>query len=51
MGRTGAFIMPELNYGQMFFEMQRVIDGKPNRIFFSSWRWKRYTSLRSFTGR
>ena len=20
--------MPELNYGQMFFEMQRVIDGK-----------------------
>lgn len=28
VGRTGAFIMPELNYGQMFFEMQRVIDGK-----------------------
>ena len=26
--RTSAFIMPELNYGQMFFEMQRAIDGK-----------------------
>jgi 2-oxoglutarate ferredoxin oxidoreductase subunit alpha len=23
-----AFVMPELNYGQMFFEMQRVIEGK-----------------------
>ncbi len=26
--RVKAFIMPELNYGQMFFEMQRVIEGK-----------------------
>jgi 2-oxoglutarate ferredoxin oxidoreductase subunit alpha len=26
--RTKAFIMAELNYGQMFFEMQRVIEGK-----------------------
>ncbi len=26
--RTKAFIMPELNYGQMFFEMQRAIEGK-----------------------
>ena len=23
-----AFVMPELNYGQMFFEMQRVIGNK-----------------------
>jgi 2-oxoglutarate/2-oxoacid ferredoxin oxidoreductase subunit alpha len=23
-----AFVMPELNYGQMFFEMQRAIEGK-----------------------
>ncbi len=23
-----AFVMPELNYGQMFYEMQRVIEGK-----------------------
>jgi 2-oxoglutarate/2-oxoacid ferredoxin oxidoreductase subunit alpha len=27
-GRVKAFVMPELNYGQMFFEMQRVIEGK-----------------------
>jgi len=26
--RIPAFVMPELNYGQMFFEMQRVIEGK-----------------------
>jgi 2-oxoglutarate ferredoxin oxidoreductase subunit alpha len=26
--RVQAFIMPELNYGQMFFEMQRAIEGK-----------------------
>jgi 2-oxoglutarate/2-oxoacid ferredoxin oxidoreductase subunit alpha len=26
--RFKAFIMPELNYGQMFFEMQRAIEGK-----------------------
>jgi 2-oxoglutarate/2-oxoacid ferredoxin oxidoreductase subunit alpha len=26
--RVPAFVMPELNYGQMFFEMQRVIEGK-----------------------
>lgn len=26
--RVKAFVMPELNYGQMFFEMQRVIEGK-----------------------
>jgi 2-oxoglutarate ferredoxin oxidoreductase subunit alpha len=26
--RIKAFVMPELNYGQMFFEMQRVIEGK-----------------------
>ena len=25
-----AFIMPELNYGQMFFELQRVVEGKTN---------------------
>jgi len=24
----GAFVMPELNYGQMFFELQRVLEGK-----------------------
>jgi 2-oxoglutarate/2-oxoacid ferredoxin oxidoreductase subunit alpha len=28
--RVKAFVMPELNYGQMFFEMQRVIEGKAN---------------------
>jgi 2-oxoglutarate/2-oxoacid ferredoxin oxidoreductase subunit alpha len=27
-----VFIMPELNYGQMFFEMQRVIDGKAKSV-------------------
>jgi len=26
--RVKAFVMPELNYGQMFFEMQRAIEGK-----------------------
>jgi len=26
--RVRAFVMPELNYGQMFLEMQRVIEGK-----------------------
>jgi 2-oxoglutarate ferredoxin oxidoreductase subunit alpha len=26
--RVPAFVMAELNYGQMFFEMQRVIEGK-----------------------
>jgi 2-oxoglutarate ferredoxin oxidoreductase subunit alpha len=26
--RVQAFVMPELNYGQMFFEMQRAIEGK-----------------------
>lgn len=26
--RISAFIMPELNYGQMFFEMQRAIEGR-----------------------
>jgi 2-oxoglutarate ferredoxin oxidoreductase subunit alpha len=26
--KAKVFIMPELNYGQMFFEMQRVIEGK-----------------------
>ena len=26
--RSGAFVMPELNYGQKFFEMQRAIGGK-----------------------
>jgi 2-oxoglutarate/2-oxoacid ferredoxin oxidoreductase subunit alpha len=26
--RTKVFIMPELNYGQMFYEMQRAIDGR-----------------------
>jgi 2-oxoglutarate ferredoxin oxidoreductase subunit alpha len=25
---AGAFIMPELNYGQMFFELQRAIEGQ-----------------------
>ena len=25
---TKAFVMPELNYGQMFLEMQRVLGGK-----------------------
>jgi 2-oxoglutarate ferredoxin oxidoreductase subunit alpha len=25
---TGAFVMPELNYGQMFFELERVLGGK-----------------------
>jgi len=27
-GRVKAFVMPELNYGQMFYEMQRVIEGR-----------------------
>jgi 2-oxoglutarate ferredoxin oxidoreductase subunit alpha len=27
-GRVKAFVMPELNYGQLFFEMQRVLEGK-----------------------
>jgi 2-oxoglutarate/2-oxoacid ferredoxin oxidoreductase subunit alpha len=27
-GRVKAFVMPELNYGQMFFEMQRAIEGR-----------------------
>jgi 2-oxoglutarate ferredoxin oxidoreductase subunit alpha len=27
-GRVKAFVMPELNYGQMFYELQRVIEGK-----------------------
>jgi 2-oxoglutarate/2-oxoacid ferredoxin oxidoreductase subunit alpha len=26
--RTKAFVMPELNYGQMFFEMQRALAGR-----------------------
>ncbi len=26
--RVKAFVMPELNYGQMFFELQRVVEGK-----------------------
>ena len=26
--RVKALVMPELNYGQMFFEMQRVVEGK-----------------------
>ena len=26
--RVKAFVMPELNYGQLFYEMQRVIEGK-----------------------
>jgi 2-oxoglutarate/2-oxoacid ferredoxin oxidoreductase subunit alpha len=26
--RVQAFVMPELNYGQMFFELQRAIEGK-----------------------
>jgi 2-oxoglutarate/2-oxoacid ferredoxin oxidoreductase subunit alpha len=26
--RAKAFVMPELNYGQVFYEMQRVIEGK-----------------------
>jgi 2-oxoglutarate/2-oxoacid ferredoxin oxidoreductase subunit alpha len=26
--KAKAFVMPELNYGQMFFEMQRVIEGR-----------------------
>jgi 2-oxoglutarate/2-oxoacid ferredoxin oxidoreductase subunit alpha len=26
--RVKAFVMPELNYGQMFFEMKRAIEGK-----------------------
>lgn len=26
--RVKAFVMPELNYGQMFYEMQRVIEGR-----------------------
>ena len=26
--RGSAFVMPELNYGQMFYELQRVIEGK-----------------------
>jgi 2-oxoglutarate/2-oxoacid ferredoxin oxidoreductase subunit alpha len=26
--RVNAFVMPELNYGQLFYEMQRVIEGK-----------------------
>ena len=26
--QTKAFVMPELNYGQMFFEMQRVVEGR-----------------------
>jgi 2-oxoglutarate ferredoxin oxidoreductase subunit alpha len=26
--RIKAFVMPELNYGQMFYEMQRVIEGR-----------------------
>jgi 2-oxoglutarate ferredoxin oxidoreductase subunit alpha len=25
-----AFILPELNYGQMFYELQRVVEGKTN---------------------
>ena len=28
--RVKAFVMPELNYGQMFFEMQRVVEGRAN---------------------
>ncbi len=28
--QVGAFVMPELNYGQMFFELQRVVEGKTN---------------------
>jgi 2-oxoglutarate ferredoxin oxidoreductase subunit alpha len=27
-GRVKAFVMPELNYGQMFLELSRVLDGK-----------------------
>jgi 2-oxoglutarate ferredoxin oxidoreductase subunit alpha len=26
--RVKAFVMPELNYGQMFFELQRAVEGK-----------------------
>jgi 2-oxoglutarate ferredoxin oxidoreductase subunit alpha len=26
--RVKALVMPELNYGQMFFELQRVVEGK-----------------------
>ena len=26
--RVKAFVMPELNYGQMFYELQRVVEGK-----------------------
>jgi 2-oxoglutarate ferredoxin oxidoreductase subunit alpha len=26
--RAKAFVMPELNYGQMFYEMQRILSGK-----------------------
>jgi 2-oxoglutarate ferredoxin oxidoreductase subunit alpha len=27
-GHVKAFVMPELNYGQMFYELQRVVEGK-----------------------
>jgi 2-oxoglutarate ferredoxin oxidoreductase subunit alpha len=27
-GRVKAFVMPELNYGQMFYELQRVVEGR-----------------------
>lgn len=27
-GRIKAFVMPELNYGQMFYELQRVVEGR-----------------------
>ena len=27
-GHTKAFVMPELNYGQMFFELRSAVEGK-----------------------
>lgn len=27
-GRVKAFVMPELNYGQMFYELQRIVEGR-----------------------
>jgi 2-oxoglutarate ferredoxin oxidoreductase subunit alpha len=27
-GHVKAFVMPELNYGQMFYELQRVVEGR-----------------------
>jgi 2-oxoglutarate ferredoxin oxidoreductase subunit alpha len=31
-GRVGAFVFPELNFGQMFLELQRVVEGKSGCI-------------------